>query len=52
MIQRFTAAAFRPWAKCRREAQDAQLAAWLWQWSATAVGLLPADDLPPSKAGQ
>ncbi|KAL4424097.1 hypothetical protein ABPG75_001398 [Micractinium tetrahymenae] len=31
-----------------REAQDARLAAWLWQWSATAVGLQPADDLPPA----
>ncbi|PRW61076.1 short-chain dehydrogenase reductase SDR [Chlorella sorokiniana] len=35
-----------------REAQDAQLAAWLWQWSATAVGLQPADNLPPCKSGQ
>ncbi|KAL4419280.1 hypothetical protein ABPG77_008330 [Micractinium sp. CCAP 211/92] len=31
-----------------REAQDARLAAWLWQWSAAAVGLQPADDLPPA----
>lgn len=31
-----------------REAQDSKLAAWLWRWSATAVGLAPADDLPLS----
>ncbi|PSC73472.1 short-chain dehydrogenase [Micractinium conductrix] len=30
------------------EAQDSKLAAWLWRWSATAVGLAPADDLPLS----
>ncbi|KAI3432217.1 hypothetical protein D9Q98_003779 [Chlorella vulgaris] len=30
-----------------REAQDDELAAWLWRWSAAAVGLQPADDLPP-----
>lgn len=33
---------------CCREAQDARLAAWLWQWSAAAVGLQPAEDLPPA----
>ncbi|KAL4856494.1 Retinol dehydrogenase 12 [Chlorella vulgaris] len=33
-----------------REAQDAELAAWLWRWSAAAVGLQPADDLPPQAA--
>ena len=37
-------------ARCR-EARDEQLAAWLWRWSATAVGLQPADDLPPCTAG-
>lgn len=30
-----------------RQAQNPQLAAWLWQWSAAAAGLQPADDLPP-----
>ena len=36
-----------PLTDVRRQAQDAQLAAWLWQWSASAVGLQPADDLAP-----
>lgn len=30
-----------------RQARDADAAAWLWRWSAQAVGLQAADDLPP-----
>ena len=33
-----------------RAAQDPAAAAWLWAWSAEAVGLDPADDLPPAAA--